>query len=81
MQVALKDQRFNKFIPRRNQKNSFLHYECIMKQKRDEKGRKIYQKGNMDWFNFKFSNLNYVKCVANSAENSCFDLMSERVKS
>lgn len=54
-----------------------MHYEAEKRWK----GRKIYQQGNMDWFNFKFSNLNYVKCIANSAENSCFDLMSERVKS
>lgn len=45
MQVALKDQRFNKFIPRRNQKNSFLRYECIMKQKRNEREEKYINKG------------------------------------
>lgn len=49
-----------KFLP-----TLWMHYEAEKKWK----GRKIYQQGNMDWFNFKFSNLKYVKCIANSAEN------------
>ena len=49
--------------------------------RKEMKGKKNISTREQDWFNFKFSNLNYVKCIANSAENSCFDLMSERVKS